>query len=102
MIDYSMNTDQTDGKWLMYFAADGSWGNADDIVIVDVTELDGHFTEVIETLSDWQLPDFMRWYVDNQTHDQMRDDEKYVPCLICEQWDWETTLTEAEIIARLK
>ena len=100
MIEYSVNPAQSRDRWLMYFAGEGSWGSAEDIVVLDVTELDGHYTEVIETLSDWQLPDFMRWYVDNQTHDQMRDDDNYVPCLICEQWD--TEKTEAEIQADLK
>ena len=98
MIDYSMNTDQTDGKWLMYFAADGSWGHADDIVIMDVTELDGHYTEVIECLSDWQLPDFMRWYAENNTHDQIR--KNYSMCLVCE--DWDTGKTEDEILETLE
>ena len=97
MIEYSMKPAQTGNRWLMYFAADGSWGHANDIVIVDVNEIDGHYTEFIEELSDWQLPDFMRWYVDNQRHTQESLD--YSSCLVCEQWD--TGKTETEILADL-
>lgn len=98
MIEYSVNTDQSIDRSLMYFAGDGSWGTADDIVLVDITELDGHFTEVIDELNEWQLPDFMRWYVENQTHDQQ--EHSYTACRVCEQWD--SGMTEDEIIVYLE
>jgi len=98
MIEYSVNTDQTQDRWLMYFASDGSWGHADDIVIVDVQEIDGHYTEVIDHLNEWQLPDFMRWYVDNQSHDQIEGE--YFPCLVCELWDSGLPLNQLTIKAK--
>jgi hypothetical protein len=97
MIEYSKDTDHKPERNLMYFAGDGSWGTADDIVVVDITELDGHFTEVIDELNEWLLPDFMRWYVDNQTHDQV---ESYNTCNICALWD--SGMTEDEIIVYLE
>jgi hypothetical protein len=98
MIEYSVNTDQSIDRSLMYFAGDGSWGTADDIVLVDITELDGHFTEVIDELNEWQLPDFMRWYVDNQTHDQQQ--HSYTACRVCELWD--SGMNENEILEDLE
>ena len=98
MIEYSKDTDHKPERNLMYFAGDGSWGTADDIVVVDITELDGHFTEVIDHLSDWQLPDFMRWYVENQSHDQIEGE--YFPCLVCELWDSGLPLDQLTIKAK--
>jgi hypothetical protein len=80
MIEYN-NTIKDD---FMYFAGDGSWGDASDVVIVNVEELDGHFAEFIDELSDYQRPDFMRWYVENQTHDQLPQDSA---CEICNLWE---------------
>lgn len=92
MIEY----DDVNTEGFMYFAGDGSWGDASDIVIVNTTELDGHFTEFIDELHDYQRPDFMRWYVENQTHDQMEGD---TACQICELWE---SGTEDEIIEMLE
>ena len=92
-----MNPAQTQDRWLMYFASDGSWGHADDIAVVDVTELDGHYTDFVDELNEWQLPDFMRWYVENQTHDQQ--EHSYTSCRVCEQWD--SGMTEDEILEDL-
>ena len=92
MIEYN-NTTHED---FMYFAGDGSWGDASDVVIVNVQELDGHFAEFLDELHDYQIPDFMRWYVDNQTHDQTEGD---TACDICYAWQ---TGTEDEIIEALE
>lgn len=97
MIEYSHDTDHKPYRHYSYFAGEGSYGDASDIVIVDVTELDSHWVDMIECLSDWQRPDFMRWYVDNQTHYQEEGDD--FPCIICEQWD--SGLTEDEIREQL-
>jgi hypothetical protein len=93
MIEYSNETKPN----FMFFAGEGSWGDASDIVIVNVDELDGHFSEVIEGISEYSIPDFMRWYVDNQTHDQQPND--YLPCEVCELWEQGT---EDEIIEKLE
>lgn len=98
MIEYSQDTDYKTERYLSYFAGDGSWGDASDIVIVDVTELDGHFSEVLDEISDYKRPDFMRWYVENQTHDQ--DPNDYTSCRVCEHWD--EGMTEDEIIETLE
>jgi hypothetical protein len=98
MIEYSKDTDELADRNLMYFTEDGSWGSADDVVIIDVTELDGHFSDFIDELKDWQLPDFMRWYVNNQTHDQMQGE--YTACQVCEYWD--NGMTEDEILEDLE
>ena len=98
MIEFSIDTDHRPERYFQYFSGDGSWGTTDDIVIVDVTELDSHFSEFIDEVNDWQRPDFMRWYVDNQTHDQ--DEHSYTACRVCEQWD--SGLTEDEIITELE
>ena len=91
MIEYNNTANEN----FMYFAGDGSYGDASDVVIVDVKELDGHFSEFIDELSDYQVPDFMRWYVENQTHDQL---EGETACGICELWQ---TGTEDEILEDL-
>lgn len=93
MIEYNNTTNQD----FLYFAGDGSWGDASDIVIVNVEELDGHFGEFIDEVNEWQRPEFMRWYVENQTHDQ--DPHTYTACRVCEQWN--EGLTETEILEEL-
>jgi hypothetical protein len=97
MIEYQQDTDYKPNRDFMYFAGDGSWGDASDVVIVDITELDGHFTEFIDELHDWQRPDFMRWYVENQGHDQWEGD---TACRVCEQWD--SGMNEDEILEELE
>ncbi len=92
MIEYTNSTQEG----FMFFAGEGSWGDASDVVIVNVQELDGHFTDVIDELSDWQLPNFMRWYVENQTHDQRTSD--YSACDVCACWE---SGTEDDIIEEL-
>lgn len=92
MIEYDNDKKTT----LMYFAGDGSWGETNDLVILNAEELDSHFTELLEWVSDWQVPDFMRWYVDNQGHDQLREQ---TACDICDNWQFGT---EDEIIDMLE
>ena len=93
MIEYENQTKET----LMFFSGDGSWGSADDIVIVDVAELDGHLVDVIEEISEYDYPAFARWYVENQTHDQ--DPNDYTSCRVCELWQ---DGTETEILEMLE
>ena len=83
MIEYENQTKET----LMYFSGDGSYGSADDIVIVDV----------IEEISEYDYPAFARWYVENQTHDQ--DPNDYTSCRVCELWQ---DGTETEILEMLE
>jgi hypothetical protein len=92
MIEYD-NTTHND---FMYFAGDGSWGDASDVVIVNVEELDGHFTEFLDEVNEWQRPNFMRWYVENQTHDQLEGD---TACDVCYRWQ---SGTEDEILEELE
>lgn len=94
MIEYSNEYNKLN---LMFFSEDGSWGSADDIVIIDTAEIDSHFVQVMEELSDSKRPDFMRWFVQNQTHDQLEGD--YSACEICERWE---NGTEDEIISDLE
>jgi hypothetical protein len=97
MIEYGNDTDYKTERYLAYFAGDGSWGEASDIVVVDVTELDGHYGEFLDELPDHQIPDFMRWYVENQTHDQISND--YTACRVCVRWE---EGTEDEILEELE
>lgn len=97
MIEFD-NANARPERYYSYFSADGTWGDAEDIVIVDVTELDGHYSEFLDELHDWQRPDFMRWYVENQTHDQQ--EHSYTACRVCEQWD--EGKTEDEILEELE
>lgn len=92
MIEFTNTT----REHLMYFAGDGSWGDGSDIVIVDTTELDGHYVDMMDELGDYYRSDFMRWYVDNQGHDQRQGE--YTACEVCELWE---NGTEDEIIADL-
>jgi hypothetical protein len=92
MIEYTNSTQEG----FMYFAGDGSWGDASDVAIINVQELDGHFTEFLDELKDYQIPDFMRWYVDNQTHDQWEGDSA---CEVCDRWQ---SGTEDEILEELE
>jgi hypothetical protein len=94
MIEYN-NTIKED---LMYFAGDGSYGDASDLVIINVQELDGHFDDFLEEVNEWQRPDFMRWYVDNQGHDQYP--HTYTACQVCEHWN--EGMNEDEIIEMLE
>jgi hypothetical protein len=97
MIDYDKPESDRNERFFSYFSVDGSWGDASDIVIVDVSELDGHYSDFIEELKDWERPDFMRWYVENQLHDQQQGD--YTACEICERWQ---SGTEDEIQEELE
>lgn len=97
MIEYSKTDILASPRSFMYFAGDGSWGSADNIVVIDDTELDGHYAEFIPEVSDPYLPDFMRWYVNNQTHDQ--DSNDYTACRVCELWD--SGINEYQIIESL-
>lgn len=92
MIEYTNSTQEG----FMYFAGDGSWGDASDVAIINVQELDGHFTEFLDELHDYQIPDFMRWYVENQTHDQWEGDSA---CEVCNLWQ---SGTEDEILEELE
>lgn len=94
MIEYS--EDGKPERDLMYFAGDGTWGDASDVVVIDITELDGHFTEFLDELHDWERPDFMRWYVENQTHDQREGNSA---CDVCDLWK---SGTEDEILEDLE
>jgi len=94
MIEYTNSTQEG----FMFFAGEGSWGDASDVVIINVQELDGHFADFIEEVNEWQRPEFMRWYVDNQTHDQQP--HSYTACRVCELWNEE--MTEDEIIEQLE
>jgi hypothetical protein len=96
MIEFD-NANARPERYRQYFSADGSWGDAEDIVIVDITELDGHYSEVLDELSEWRLPEFMRWYVDNQTHDQ--DSNDYTACRVCIRYE---EGTEDEILEELE
>ena len=96
MIEFD-NANARPERHYSYFSADGTWGDAEDIVIVDVTELDGHYGEFLDELHDWQRPDFMRWYVENQTHDQREGD--YTACEVCSGWE---SGTEDDIIEELE
>jgi hypothetical protein len=92
MIEYDNEKKTT----LMYFAGDGSWGETEDLLVMNVEELDSHFTEFLEYMNEYLRPDFMRWYVDNQGHDKLRGQ---MPCDICDNWQFGT---EDEIIDMLE
>ena len=94
MIEYDLTTNQN----FMYFAGDGSWGSADDIVVINVDELDGHFVEFIDEVNEWQRPAYVRWFVENQKHDQAP--HSYTACRVCEHWNED--LTETEILIELE
>lgn len=84
MIEYS-----NEGKDLLYFAGEGSWGDASDIVIIDpkaMTKEEAHFLEEVEGWSDWERPDFVRWNLRN-LHDPMPNEDNYNACQICEYFD---------------
>ena len=85
MIEYSKTENEQPERFMMYFAGEGSWGDASDIVVIDVSEIDGHYSEMIDEIKDYDRPNFMRWYVENQTHDQTMGD--YTNCVICERWE---------------
>jgi len=97
MIEY---TNEYNRLNLMFFSEDGSYGSADDIVIIDTTEIDGHFQEVLDfgDISETQRQDFMRWYVENQTHDKL-EGEYDGSCGICDRWQ---SGTEDEIQEELE
>jgi hypothetical protein len=96
MIEY---TNEYNRLNLMYFSEDGSYGSADDIVIIDTTEIDGHFQEVLDFGGVYETyrPDFMRWYVDNQGHDKLDNEDG--SCDICDRWQ---SGTEDEIQEELE
>ena len=94
MIEYSNSTNPN----LMYVSGDGNWGGTDDIVILDLTELDTHILDVMESVArEYDFVRFARWYAENQTHDQ--DPTEYTPCQVCEYWQ---SGTEEEILESLE
>jgi len=95
MIEYSHDNPN---HHYCYFAGEGSYGDASDIVIVDVSGLDSHWASFIEEVNEWQRPSFMRWFVENQTHYQ--DEHSYTACRVCEKWD--SGMYENDIIAELE
>ena len=76
--------DCTNKQGFVYFSCDGSWGDASDILIINDTELDSHYVEMMDEIGDYDRVNFMRWYVENQSHDQQQGD--YTACEICERW----------------
>lgn len=99
MIEYS-----NEGRNLMYFAGEGSWGDAGDIVIIDpdsFTEEEAHFIDGVEHWSDWQRPDFIRWNIRN-LHEPMLGGY-YGDCQICEMYDPDNRhLTLVDILHELE
>lgn len=66
----------------LYFSQDGSYGDATDIAIIDMATLaDGHLTDMIECVNDFDRPDFARWFVAN---DHEQDGDEY-DCAVCQE-----------------
>lgn len=67
----------------LYFSQDGSYGDAHDIAIIDMDTLaDGHLTDMIDLVSDWDRPTFARWF---EANDHEQDGEEY-DCAECQQY----------------
>lgn len=88
----------------MYFAGDGSYGDAGNLVVVDLNAVkDLHFIDQLEQL-DWSeeaYPDFVRWAVKNP-HEPVRDSGD-LECAVCINHNIdEPEQTVGEILAKLE
>lgn len=86
-----------ENEYLMFFAGDGSYGEASDIVVVDYRTVSEHCIEFVEFVSDWDRPAFMRWAMLNDTHEPTA--ENGAECEVCERW---ADGTEDEILAEME
>ena len=65
----------------LYFADDGNYGDATDLVVVDLDTLDEHLTDSVETYTtDNSRLAFVKWFMDND-HKALETD--YEPCDLC-------------------
>lgn len=67
----------------MFFAEDGSWGNADGITIIDTDGLDNHFDEYIDSIREYDLAEWSAWFVKNNHAEPLEFDGE---CQYCENF----------------
>jgi hypothetical protein len=69
----------------MFFATDGSYGDAEGIAIIETDELSDHFSDYAENISDYERTEWAEWFVDNN-HDSQTPDDPYEECHYCENY----------------
>jgi hypothetical protein len=66
-----------------YFATDGNWGGADGLVVVSDDGLDEHFTEYVDSISEYDRPEWAEWFAKN---DHAQKDDGYGGCDYCDNF----------------
>ena len=67
-----------------YFSPDGNWGGADGLVVVSDNGLDEHFVEYVDAISDYDRPEWAKWFAKNN-HTQ--SDSGYGNCDYCDNFE---------------
>jgi hypothetical protein len=71
---------------MLYIAADGNYGNAENIAIVNNESFDEHFYDYLENLSDYMKVSYAEWFADNSHDLEQNPDSAIEECLECEDW----------------
>lgn len=74
-----------------YFATDGNYGDADDLVVVEADDLDPHFLEVVDNgITDSERQPYAKWFQDNDHEPEPTDYEHGISsglCSVCDHWE---------------
>jgi hypothetical protein len=67
-----------------YFAADGNWGGADDLTIVDAARLDEHFLDYVDVVGEYDRAEWAAWF--EQNNHELKDGGDG-ECLYCDNFE---------------
>lgn len=73
-----------------YFATDGSWGLAEDIVLVYEEDIDPHLFDLMDSCYDSNRSKFVEWFKENDhepTKSARTDGFSNGLCAICDGWE---------------
>lgn len=69
---------------MLYVAFDGSYGDAEGLVVINNESFDEHFYNYLDYLSDWLRPSYAEWFSQND-HSFLRGDRNF-ECYVCEDY----------------
>lgn len=72
-----------------YFASDGNWGSADDLLVADFEPTgDNHFWDSLEYTTDSNRMWFVQWFIANDhPYTQGEWAKNEFACTVCLEWD---------------
>jgi hypothetical protein len=68
-----------------YFATDGNWGGADGLVTVDASDLDDHFLEYVDSVGEYERPEWAAWFAKNNHAIPLTDTDGM--CYYCDNFE---------------